>query len=453
MSEHIRLSLAHVTRLFAAACAVCLLLIVTGATSHTAAQGVDRIERERAQQMLSMVKNDIKKNYYDPQLRGIDIDARFKAAEEKMKQAQSIAQIFGIIAQAVMDFNDSHTRFNPPSTNISVNYGFLWQMIGDNCYVTEVKPDSDAARQGLKPGDQIIGFESFRPARKEMWKLNYYYYRLSPRAGLRLVVQSPNENQPRQLDIKSKVTQSKRVLDFTRGNDLGDYFREGEDAASLAQNKHRFITVGSTIVWKMPDFVVEPDMISKMVGEQLRNKGSLVLDLRGNPGGYVVALERLAGYFFDRDVKIADLKGRKEMNPILAKTRGSNVFKGKVIVLIDGESGSAAEIFARLMQLEKRGTVIGDQSSGAVMQSQSYSHELGGNSIVIFGASITNADVIMSDGKSVEHVGVTPDEKMLLTGADLAARRDPVMARALALLGTPISAEKAGQMFPFEWGR
>lgn len=57
----------------------------------------------------------------------------------------------------------------------------------------------------------------------------------------------------------------------------------------------------------------------------------------------------------------------------------------------------------------------------------------------------------MADGKSLEHVGVVPDETKLPTAADLAAKRDPVLAYALSLMGKNISAEKAGEWFPIEW--
>lgn len=141
------------------------------------------------------------------------------------------------------------------------------------------------------------------------------------------------------------------------------------------------------------------------------------------------------------------------MKPIVAKKVGGKPFDGKVIALIDNDSGSAAEILARVLQLEKRGTIIGDRSGGKVMQSMRYGREMGGNKIVPYGASITNADVIMSDGKSLEHTGVMPDKLLLPTGADLAARRDVVLARALALAGMRVDAAAAGTMFPVEWKR
>ena len=142
---------------------------------------------------------------------------------------------------------------------------------------------------------------------------------------------------------------------------------------------------------------------------------------------------------------------------MMAKTRKEKVFGGRLVVLVDGDSASAAEIFARLMQLEKRGTVIGDRTSGKVMRSQYYSHffePMGGYVLIspftLYGASITTADVIMSDGQSLEHIGVMPDELLLPTGADLAARRDPILSRAARLLGAELDPKKAGTLFPRE---
>jgi C-terminal processing protease CtpA/Prc len=103
------------------------------------------------------------------------------------------------------------------------------------------------------------------------------------------------------------------------------------------------------------------------------------------------------------------------------------------------------------MQLEKRGIVIGDRSAGAVMQSKRYSHELGVDTVAFFSTSVTNADVIMSDGKSLERSGVTPDELMVPTAADMAGDRDIVLSRAAALVGLELPPEKAGLLFPIEW--
>jgi carboxyl-terminal processing protease len=184
---------------------------------------------------------------------------------------------------------------------------------------------------------------------------------------------------------------------------------------------------------------------------KVKSHQALILDLRGNGGGAEITLQRLIGSLIDHDVKIGDLKRRKESKPLLAKTRGSEIFKGKLIVLVDSNSGSASEVFARVIQLEKRGMVVGDQSGGKVMRSKGYPFDLGTDVSVGFAVSITDADLIMTDGKSLEHAGVTPDQMLLPTAADMAAKRDPVLAAAAEMVGVKLSPEKAGTLFPVEW--
>ena len=424
-----------------------LCLIAPQALRSALAQPDLNFQRERGRAMLKTIKDDLKKNYYDTDFHGVDVEARFGAADAKIREAESVGQVFGIIAQALVDFNDSHTFFLPPGRVNRTEYGWQMQAFGDKVFVNAIKPGSDAEKKGLKTGDQILLVGGFEPTRRELWKLIYMFYTLRPQAGLRLVVQSP-EGQQRQLDVMSNIKQGKLVTDLT-GQDIWDLMREAEAEDRL--NRQRYVEAGDKLlIWKMPSFAVEEGEVDGMMGKA-RKREALILDLRGNPGGYVRTLEWFAGYFFDKEVKIADLKGRKEMKPQMAKPHGDRNFKGKLVVLVDSKSGSAAEIFARAVQLEKRGVVIGDRTAGAVMQSRTFDHQMGTDTVIFFGVSITNADVIMSDGKSLEGVGVTPDELLLPTAADMAAKRDPVLARAAAIVGFELPQDKAGAMFPVEW--
>jgi C-terminal processing protease CtpA/Prc len=423
-------------------------IVLPCSSLHAQVPKATGFDKDRGHDMIAQMKGEIKKNYYDPTYRGLDLEARLRAADEKINEATSIGHIFGIIAQAIIDLDDSHTFFVPPGRSARTEYGWEMQMVGDKCFVTAVKPGSDAEAKGLKEGDELWTINGFGPTRENFWKMEYLFNTLRPQPGIQLTVMRPN-GKPEELAVMAKITERKRIMDLTTGSDIWDLIRENENSAHL--NRHRYIEVGDELfIWKMPQFDLDEQEVDNMMGKVRKHK-SLILDLRGNPGGYVKTLESLAGYFFDHDVKIADRKGRKELKPQLAKTRGGDSFKGQLAVLIDSRSASAAEIFARLIQLEHRGTVLGDRSSGAVMEARYFPHKSGVDVVAFWGLSITDADVIMADGKSLEKTGVNPDENLLPSAADLAAKRDPVMARAADLVGVKLEAAKAGSLFPIEW--
>jgi hypothetical protein len=102
------------------------------------------LDRARAHDMLRMVRDDLRRHYYDPGYRGIDLEGRFRTADSLLDQAQTIGQLIGAIARMVLELQDSHTIFIPPSQTIKVRYGWDIQMMGDSCYVVGVAPGSDA---------------------------------------------------------------------------------------------------------------------------------------------------------------------------------------------------------------------------------------------------------------------------------------------------------------------
>ena len=137
----------------------------------------------------------------------------------------------------------------------------------------------------------------------------------------------------------------------------------------------------------------------------------------------------------------------------MAKSQGDRAFAGRLVVLVDSNSASAAELFARTIQLEKRGTILGDRSSGKVMRSILHGEAAERGTFdyftfVPFAVSITDADITMSDGKGLEGEGVAPDELVLPTHDDLARGLDPVLSRAAALAGAALDPRQAGALFP-----
>ncbi|HTR38049.1 MAG TPA: S41 family peptidase [Bryobacteraceae bacterium] len=423
-------------------------ILVLFALAPAAAQiQFDKLQRDRARRMLHDLQEGLKKNYYDPTYHGVDMDSRFKAADENLQKATNLGQALILIGASLDALNDSHTFFNPPSRATRREFGYAAQMIGDRCFITAVRPDTDASEK-LAPGDQVMDWEGYTPTRQTLWKMNYAFNKLYGLQVHHLTLRSP-DGKERKVIVTPKVTQGKRVLDLTGDNDIWQLIREDQNDERL--NRQRYVEFGDMLmIWKMPEFDMTDDEVDRML-KQARKFQALVLDLRGNPGGLVKTLERVVGDVMDHDVTIAKRTGRKsDLKPQLAKSR-SFAFEGKLTVLVDSRSASAAELMARVVQLEHRGTVLGDLSSGSVMESRYYSFKQGADTEIFYGASITDADLVMSDGKSLEHTGVTPDELILPTAADLSAGRDPVLARAAHLAGVEIDADKAGKLFPPEW--
>lgn len=401
--------------------------------------------------MFRSIAEDVKKHYYDPTFHGVNWDAKVHEANDWIDKATSFNMALSIIAGVLDGLNDSHTFFLPPSRPYRHDYGWQMQMVGDRCYVTEVRPRSDAEAKGLKPGDELVAINGYAPTRETLWRIRYLFNILRPQPGLRLKVREP-DGRTTQLDAMAQVRQLKRVVDLVGSGadvDVWDIIREVENEEHLA--RARWTEMGDELmILKIPQFDFSESQVRDMIGKAHKHK-ALIVDLRGNPGGNVDTLASLIGGVFEHDVKVGDRVGRQKMKPEMAKSMRHNVFTGKLVVLVDSESASASELFARMAQLEKRGVVMGDRTSGSVMESKHYSYKVGTDTVVFYGASITDADLVMADGNSLEHTGVVPDEIVLPTAADVAGHRDPLMAHAAEMLGVKLSPEQAGKLFPFEW--
>lgn len=174
------LALISIAAIFAASITVAL-----------AQEKVTDLDRERGRTMLKRIKEDLKNNYYDPKFHGVDIEAAFKTADEKMKDARSVGQVFGIIAQVLGELDDSHTFFIPPERAGRTEYGWTMQVIGDRCFISSVDEGSDAEKKGVKPGDEVLEAGGFVLGRPNLWKFQYLYYALRPQPGIRVVLRSP----------------------------------------------------------------------------------------------------------------------------------------------------------------------------------------------------------------------------------------------------------------------
>lgn len=428
---------------------VLALSLIGSAMPALSPQGAGNLDAVRGKAMLRQLRATLEREYYDPSFGGRNLDALFAPAEQRIGASKNANDVLSALALPLLDLEDSHTFFVPPSRATRVEYGWEMAAVGDGVFVHAVQPGSDAAAKGLKPGDRVLLVNNQVPARDNLWKLRYIFQGLRPQPALVVKVQRPDGSQ-HDLTLRSKVTQLKRVLDLTNDADWQDLVLDFERSMLEARNECKELS-SDTRVCRMPEFAGDPASVDTMI-ERSKGYGTLVLDLRGNGGGAVDTLERLAAHLLGPGKAIATLVERSKREAHV--TRGvRQPFEGKLIVLTDSRSASAAEVLAALVKHYARGTVIGDRTAGAVMVSIVVPHRMGVDRVFGYAMSVTVADLLLPDGTRLERAGSIPHEVVLPTAADMAAGRDPVLSRAAALAGITLSAEDAGKLFPREWRR
>ena len=264
---------------------------------------MDSLSLDRSRGILRDAYENVKKHYYDPRFHGLDIDARYHEFDAKIQSASSLSQAFGLVADFLDGLNDSHTFFRPPSRPYRVDYGYRMQIYGENAFITQVRPGTDAESK-VHPGDQVLGYNNFAVNRADFWKVSYYFNSLSPQKASVLALRNPH-GEDKHLTVEAKVRALKKVLDFTGADgawDIWQYIRDEQNADHLV--RQRYYEMADVMIWKMPEFFLTDSEVDHMFGIARKHK-ALILDLRGNPGGAAFTLEHMLGNVFDHDVKIA----------------------------------------------------------------------------------------------------------------------------------------------------
>jgi carboxyl-terminal processing protease len=155
----------------------------------------------------------------------------------------------------------------------------------------------------------------------------------------------------------------------------------------------------------------------------------LILDLRGNPGGYLDVAVDLAGWFLPRGTVVVKEEGRN--NAVLDTLRASGneaLVKIPVVVLIDKGSASASEILSGALRDDRKVKLVGDTSFGKGTV-QEFMDLKDGSTL-----KLTIAHWVLPSGRILDHDGLVPDYAVKLTDEDIAAKRDPQFDKALEVL-------------------
>ena len=323
-------------------------------------------------------------------------------------------RLFGAIEGLASSYDDPYTVFFPPkeakafAETISGSFAGVGMEIGikdDILIVIAPLKGTPAEAAGVKAGDQIIAIDGLSTdglsTDKAVQKIRGP---VGTTVGLTLF------RAGRSLDIKIvreviQVPETDDGLDDASGvYHIALYEFTSNSANLFDEALTRFLASGSR---------------------------KLVVDLRGTPGGYLDSAVDIASHFLPKGAKIVteDFGGKQPENVHTSFGYADLPADMKTVVLIDGGSASASEIFAGALQDNQVATLIGTKSFGK--GSVQTLMDLGDGSL-----KITVARWVTPEGHWIMGNGVTPDIIVPFTAADGAAKKDPQMERAIRFLTT-----------------
>ena len=340
--------------------------------------------------------------HYDPKLQGVDWPAAGLKYGAEAAAAADDQALYASLGAMVGLLKDSHTHALSPTqtkerrTQTRARTGFYMTRVEGRWIVSELVAGSPAELAGVKTGWVVVARNGTafgerseaRPKEGEVAQWEFLDDRDQP-VALAIAAQS----------LSTKPRQEVRVL-------AGGVVYLRFDAFDPADRR-----------W---------------LSDQLKTNraaSGVVIDLRRNPGGGTISLGITIGEFFDRAVDCGTFitrggyRGGKSSWQI-----GSARYGGSVVVLVDGATGSAAEIFAAVLQEHGRAAIVGRKTAGAVLASWYHGLPDGGE------LQLSRQDYVTPQGRRLEKEGVEPDVKVVRTVADVRAGRDVDLEAALRVL-------------------
>ena len=183
--------------------------------------------------------------------------------------------------------------------------------------------------------------------------------------------------------------------------------------------------VGIMTVTRFDD---ETGSLARTAAQEFKGKNvkGVILDLRGNGGGYVTSAQDLASLWLDNKVVVTERTGGKVADEL--KT-GSNPLLGGIptVVLVNASSASASEIVAGALHDHRAAQLLGEQTFGKGSVQKLLSLPLSAQ------LKVTIARWYTPNGLNISEKGITPDKVVDRTVEDITANRDPQLDAAKAL--------------------
>jgi len=365
----------------------------------------------------------------------LDWDEVFVQFLPKVQKAKTVDEYYLVLEEMIALLKDNHSRVNSPSRKYLKRPVFRTEFIEDKPVITGLYEKDVPWPEGIQCGDIITKINN-RPVQECVEKEKPYVSASS--------------------DIERRDAALERSLWGPEGNEIQlSLLRSGQECQvhvpltmPLALKRHvssELIEGDSIAVIHIPSFGFQEisDEFDAAL-EAARECPYLIIDLRDNPGGNDNTGAKVAGRIikepmrFYRMAKMTftvdtmqqilkmDVKNIQEL--MLAKPGGPWQFEGKIAILVNRRTGSAAEDFVLGFQDSSRAIVVGEQTPGGTGNPYNVGLPGGGS------ARICHSKIERLDGSRFHGVGITPDVPVEQTVDGVCAGRDEILEAAITAL-------------------
>jgi len=171
-----------------------------------------------------------------------------------------------------------------------------------------------------------------------------------------------------------------------------------------------------------------PEMVNKIKSERGSNFGGVILDLRNNPGGYLMASVLVGSDFIKEGVIVKQESVKDGTQEYRVDPSRNKLLEDNLVVMVNGGSASASEILAGALKFYKRGKLVGEKSfgKGTVQEPENFSDGSG--------IHITIAKWLLPDGVNIHKVGVDPDVEVKYVPNEKDPKADNQLEKAIEVL-------------------
>ena len=233
-------------------------------------------------------------------------------------------------------------KANEPLEGSFEGIGVTFQIFQDTILVVSPVPGGPSDKVGIMAGDKIVTIDGEDAFGKKV-NSEYVSKHLRGKKGTKVTLGIRRGN-------------SKELIDFDVVRDKIPL--NSIDAAFMLDKNIGYIKLDRFAKTTMDEF--DAAMI-KLKSNKMK---SLVLDLRGNSGGYLNVATELSNMFLKKDMTIVFTEGDKSQKQIFKTNHNGRFSDGKLVILIDEGSASASEIVSGAVQDWDRGVLIGRRSFG-----------------------------------------------------------------------------------------